>query len=365
MNGTLRLLEENGRAKAIQITFTGEPLTHAPRIEEHAKGPVKATITGRDDRLMLVKRQVEDAVAFLECLYNVDLATEQIEAKYEGENPEEEDKIDVKGMKVGVNERPLPLTFDMLTRAFMAAETSDGPKFQATLVKAARTSLFSQLYIDSFRYSFLLIEALYGEGQFKKAGLKAALKANGSFVAHVSEALRGVMPPKGNHSSDTLILLAGNPAAEAVIDHLVEKRGFYFHGNVKRKDAWRPEEQHHAEALALLALGIAQQIAQDGAAPIFQPELGRRHFQEAMDAGARIVFEVSFTFREPEESFSRNGVLRINTPGTKVTGKQAFAIAQEFLRHFEHDAPVAALEHASCRVQGSGERVFDLTFHAK
>lgn len=150
-----------------------------------------------------------------------------------------------------------------------------------------------------------------------------------------------------------------------MIDHLVEKRGVYFHGNVKRKDAWNPDEQHQAEALALLAVGIAQQIAQEAAAPIFDNAFAKRHFQDAMNAGASIVFEVRFRFREPMEKLSHDGMLRIKTPGTKVTGKQANAIVQPFLQRFEHDAPVAALERASCVVQGSGQKVFDLVFHVE
>jgi hypothetical protein len=137
-----------------------------------------------------------------------------------------------------------------------------------------------------------------------------------------------LLPPKQAGNSDTEALLARKPSAEEVIDHLVEKRGFYFHGNVKRKDAWKPDEQGPAEALALLTVGIAQQIAQEAAAPIFDNAFAKRHFQDAMNAGASIVFEVRFHFREPMEKFSRDGMLRIKTPGTRVTGKQANAIAQ-------------------------------------
>lgn len=363
MSGKCRVLEENGRAKALEITFTGEPVHYAPHVAELSEGPAKLAITGRDDRLMFVKRHVEQAAAFLECLYNVDLATDLIEATYEGETPEEEAEITVKGMKIGANEHPLPLTFDMLTRAFMAAETSDGPSFQATLAKTARNALFSKAYIDSFRYSFLLIEAVFEEGQFKSAGLKTALKSNAAFVAMVRAALADSMPPKQAGNSDTEALLARKSSVEEMIDHLVEKRGFYFHSNVKRKDAWKPDQQGHAEALALVAVGIAQQIAQEAATPIFDDAFAKRHFQDAMNAGASIVFEVRFRFREPEEEFSRDGMLRIKTPGTKVAGRQANAIAQQFLQQFDHDAPVAALERASCVVQGSGQKVFDIVFH--
>lgn len=365
MSGKCRVLEESGLATALEITFTGEPLTNAPRVEKLTRGPAKISITERDRRLIFVNRHIEQAAAFLECLYNVDLATEEIEVKYEGETPEEEDQIDVKSLKMGTRESALPLTFDMITRALMAAETADGPRFQSTLAKAARTALFSKLYIDSFRYSFLLIEAIYGAGQFKKAGLSKALKEHGDFVAIVRAAIADQPLSASKGSNDTAKLLAGNPTAEDVIDHLVKKRGFYFHGNIKRKDAWQPDQQDNANDLAFLAVSIAQGIAQQSADPIFAAEFGKRHFQDAVNAGASIVFEIKFQFRDPEEEFSRTGAMNIRTPGTKVTGKQANAIAAQFLYQFDHDAPVSALESAICTVQGTGQKVFDITFHVQ
>ena len=363
LGGRLRVVEEGGRAKAVEVVFRGEPITNAPHVEELNEGPVKMHIRERDDRIIFVQRHLEQAASFLECLYNIDLATDAIQIKYEGESPDEEDQIAIKSMKMDKVDHLLPLTFDMMTRAFMAAEISDGPTFESTLVKAARNALASQAYIDSFRYSFLLIESTYGNGQFRKPKLLSALNGNLEFVGLVREALTDVMQPEQNNNSDTTALLANNPTSDAVIEHLIDKRGFYFHGNRKRTDAWKPHEQGQAEALALLAIGIAQQISQKAAYPIFEPDFGERHFKDAMAVGAKIVFEITYSFRDIGEDFSRNGNLIINTPGTKVTKKQANDIAKQFLSHFEHHAPVAGLEKATCIVQGTDQQVFDIVFH--
>ncbi len=365
MGGVCRIVEEQGRAKALEITFKDQPVEYAPHFEELTDGPEKAQITVRDPQLMFVKRHLDEAMAYLECFYDIELATDEIEAVYEAEDPREEKKIVIKTMSEGKHTSALPLSFDMITRAIMAAEKMDGPKFAATLASTARKALSQQQFINSFRYSFLLIESLYGKGQFKKAGLKAALKRNAEFKAFVEAALADFIKPKPNHKSDTATLLAGAPSTEDVIDHLVDKRGFYFHGNVRRKDAWKPDDQREAEALALISVGIAQLIAQKAAARMFAPEFEERHFQDAINAGAEIVFEVKFTFQDQGEQFQREDALNIRTPGTKVTGKQANYIAQEFLRRFEHVAPTAALLSAECRVQGSNKKVFDLTFHVK
>lgn len=362
MSGVCNVIEKGGRAKALEIIFSGDPVSYAPLIEELNEG-VRAHITGRDRRLVFIKRHLEQAVAFIECLYDVDLAIGEIAIKYEGETPEEEELINVKGMQVGKHKPVLPLTFDMITRALMAAEHVDGPMFEATLTKSARKALSKQQYIDSFRYSFLLIESEFGQGKFKSAGLKKALRDSKTLISIVQQAVSDVIPARHGHHSETATLLANSPSPELVIDHLVDKRGFYFHGNRRRKDAWKPDEQEAAEALALLAVGIAQLIAQEAASPMFEDELGRRHFEDAMNAGARLMYDVNFQYREPEEGFIRNGSLTINTPGTKVTGKAANAIAQEFLRQFESGSPVGVLESATCSIRGTNQPIFEIRFH--
>lgn len=96
---------------------------------------------------------------------------------------------------------------------------------------------------------------------------------------------------------------------------------------------------------------------------MFAPELKKRHFEDAMHVGAKIVFEIKFKFREPEEEFDRLSRININMPGTKATPRSAFAVAQHFLQVFQHNQPVSALREAECSVQGTGEKVFNLTFH--
>jgi hypothetical protein len=362
--GTCRVVEENGRATALEIVFTDQPLNFAPHIDQLTEGPVKITITGRDQQVAFVKRQLDEAMAFLHCFHDIDLKTDEIQANYEGETPEEEEQIAVKAMSMGKHKPLLSLTFDMLTRAIMAAEKADGPKFEATLASTARKALSEQQFINSFRYSFLLIESLYGEGQFKSAGLKSTLKSNPKFVEVVDAALKDTIKSKPEHTSDTSTLLSGTLTADDVIDHLVDKRGFYFHGNVKRRDAWKPDEQGAAEALALLAISIAQLIAQQAAAPMFEANYANRHFEDAKKVGAEIVFQIKFKFREPEEKFQREHQMNFfRVPGTKVTPRMALKVAQHFFENFEHNLPVAALESAACTVQDSGEKVFDIQFH--
>jgi hypothetical protein len=363
LGGQCRVIERSdGQAEALEVVFAGEPVSYAPSIGR-APGNRFSTINIRDRRLIMLKRYLEDSIAFVECFHNIELATEEIEARYEAEYAAEEAQLPITSWKRGRSDLPLHLTFDMFTRAFMAAEKSAGPRFETTLAASAREALVEERFIDSFRYSFLLIEALYGEGQFKKAGLVRALAGNAAFVAAIRAALRDPHPPGPPDNSPTATFLAGHPTVEDIIGHLVEMRGFYFHGNVQRKDAWKPNEQGTAKTLAFFAVGVVHQVTNQASAPMFAPELARRHFEDASKIGATIVFEVTYKFREPEENFSRGGKMDITTPGTKITPKQANYVAQEFLKYFENTLPAAALESAVCNTKGSSRKVFEIIFH--
>jgi hypothetical protein len=208
----------------------------------------------------------------------------------------------------------------------------------------------------------LLIESLYGEGKFKSAQLKEALKSNSEFTTLVAAALKERIRLKKPKGSDTEKLLTSSPNVDDVIDHLVEKRGFYFHGNIKRKGAWKPQDQGEAEALCMLTLEIAMLISHAAAAPMFEEELSKRHYENAEGGGAIMTMKVDFTFRQHEETFDRNQSVTINVPGTIVTPKSAQYTARQFLALFEHNQPLATLKSARCTVKMTGQKIFDIEF---
>lgn len=361
--GTYRVVEDKGVAKALEVTFSKQPLDLAPSMSQALQGHAKFDIAVRDTRVDPVQQQLKDAMSFLQCYFEVGLATDEIEAFYEGESPEEEELISVKSMQKSPATVPLPLRFDLLTRALMAAEDSIPPRFEATLASSARTAMAAQQFIDSFRYAFLLMESVYGKGQFRSEALKSAFKGDARLMEIVSAAISGHGAFKIKHASDTATLLAGKPSAGDVIDHLVDKRGFYFHGNRRRQDAWKPDEQHSAQALAILMVNIVQLISQDAAQAMFDKCLEIRHHDDAVTSGATLVFDIQFKFREPGETFSRDHSLRVNALGTKVTSENAFGMTKVFCQHFEENFPVAALERAECTLQGTGQKVFTLELY--
>lgn len=361
--GKCRVLEKDGFAVSLEIVFEKQPLEYAPHLQTLNEGIVVANITARDPIVIRVLRQLEHAATFLECIHDIGLRTDEIEMAYEGETTEEEALIAIKGLSNSKHEHVLPLSFDMLTRSIMAAETKDGPMFESTLAKDAREAYGKQEYINSFRYSFLLIESLYGEGQFRKSGLEAALKNNPEFYSFIEKTIAEDKPIFKDQSSDTYNLLNSKPTANQLIDHLVEKRGFYFHGNLKRKNAWKHNDQSAAEPLAFICMAIALHISMKAADDIFQYDLSRRHYDDALSAGAKIVYNIKFNFIEPGEKHQRKHQFNISMPGTKPTPRSAFQAAQQFVEYFQQNLPVSQLTQAECTLSGSDKKIFSLKFY--
>lgn len=361
MGGQLRVISHGKTATGLEIVVSGQSTDSAPKLEHNPSKRVPTTISGRDHLFPFVRQRLKSAFSYLQCYFDIELSDE-VEIFFEPENESEKKHIRISNISRGKETRLLPLTFDYITRAIMTAEKLSGPSFESTLVSAARESARLERFIDSFRYSFLLIESLYGDGKFKNHDLKSALKKSSEFTDMVATALKERVPLKKPKGSETEKLLSSSPHVHEVIDHLVEMRGFYFHGNVKRKDAWTPHNQDKVEALCMLTLDIAMLVSHAAAAPMFADELSQRHFTDAEHAGAIITMRVDFTYREPNDSFDRKGALTFRLPGTTVTSKMPQSVAQQFLAQFEHEAPVAALKSASCSVEKTGQKVFDIRF---
>lgn len=364
LGGTLVPIVEDGVVRAVEVSVSGQPISFAPQWKAERKGQVAGTVSHDDKLQPFVEFQLRDAFTYLQCLFDVEIDLEDIETKFFAETPEEEKALVIHSWKTGKEKSPLILPYDLWTRALLAAEKSAPPHFESTLVHAARAEMLAQRYIDSFRYSFLMLEALYGDGKFKADQLKAAFRASPELVGAITFVLGNEpLKPKKASGSDTEALLSASPTPESIIDHLIEKRGFYFHGNVRRRDAWKPHQQEAAEALSLLALEIAMKISADAAAAIFLPEHSQNHFKNAEKAGAVMTLHVSFEYEEPQQIVPRTAGVNMRVPGTKVTRKLAVYAAQQFLQLFESRTPHANLKKASCVVEGKNLPVFELTFH--
>lgn len=360
--GICRIREEEGLATALEVIFDRQSIDLAPRIEE-AKGEGEIPTFIIDDlNLSLIRVQLEDADAFLRCQFNVGLNLDAAESFYEAETEDEEERIHISRFKAGRYVPPSVLSFEWLAGAIICAETQRGPAFEATLAATAREAMAAERYIDSFRYSFLLIEALYADGKFRSKDLKQALKSNAEFCEAVKEALAGLDIRPEMHASDTKQLIEQGADVATLIDHMVDKRGLYFHGNIRRQDAWRPENQKNAQALAAMGAAIALQISFKSARPMHSPMVAKKFGEYANKAGAKIVYQINFDFRMPEDNIPRRHGFNLKMTGTKPTGLSTVRVMRYFLDFFEKHAPMGRLERVVCLVEDTGQLVFEMNF---
>jgi hypothetical protein len=363
MDGEFRLVSDGDKIIAFEVEFHGKSTALAPEIKSPAEDSAQNHITIRDDLQPFVEMQLRDMLSYIQCYFDVEISIDEIEVSYFAENDEEREKLHVHRWQELKSNRPLALSYDYFTRAIMAADNGSAPVFEATLVTAARKALNEEKFIDSFRYSFLLIEATYGDGKFRTAQLRDAFKTNQELQVIVETVLKEPLKPKYGFASKTKSLLATKPSSDQILDHLVEMRGFYFHGNANRRRSWRPQDQKSAEILSLIAVDIAMAISHSAAAPMYAEEFSKRHFDDAKRIGAIMTNEIRFTYSEPGEESPRSGQININVPGTRATGKMAMYVAQKFFERLDEVAPTAILRAATCSIRDTNQPIFDMRFH--
>ncbi len=357
--------DEDGLVTAIEFEKSGCPIELAFRIDDTLEGPVKATITGDDYFVAEVRDHLDRAFSYLQCYFSTELELNRISIHHEAETDEEAERIVVHSFELGKQEdRPLPITYDFITRAIMAAENGDAPQHEASLAHLARENLGSERYIDSFRYSFLLIETMYGNGESRQNQLISALESHTRFVEIIEQEVATWRRPKNGHHSETDNLLTGNSTTHSVIEHLVKRRGHYFHANKRKPKAWSSKSQKEAESLAWFAVGIAQAIGHDAAEPMFAEKYGQRHFDEAGQMGAHVTMKIEYLYRIPEQEFIRKRELVAKLPGTKVTTQMAMRMLQNAMTHFEHNEPVGTIHSITARAE-DGSDVFTVRFHTE
>lgn len=363
LGGECRLVENNGVITAIEYTKAGLSTDLAFAIERTPHEKSKLTITGKDDFLIIVRDHLRRAFSYLQCFFDTDRSFGDVEIYHEAESPDEIAKIDVSHFQYGRKERgPLPLSFDMVTRSLMAAADHEGPEFISSLIGNAREAGSEKRHIDAFRFAFLLVEALFGGGKFKSKQLTAEFLASSQLTTAIQRVIddwktRPVITP-----SETLTLMDSGPTVEQVVAHLVEMRGHYFHGNLAKKHPWHPSKQEEADAIAWLAVSIAQLISTDAAAEMFAEEYTARHFDDAGAVGAHVLMKITYHYRVPEDDFIHRRRLNFRISGTKPTTNMAMEAAYRSLENFKHGLPIGRLHSVMGNDAASGAEVFFIRF---
>ncbi|WP_295192284.1 hypothetical protein [uncultured Brevundimonas sp.] len=358
--GTVTLVEKDGLVSGVKITFSGQSVQLAPEVTKLDQGKVKANISFKDGALHKhVEQRLNRALSFVQCFFPIELALGAVKTEFEAEDKAEEACIGLTEFSRRNQIHTTDISFDMFSRAMWASDNGFDASFIASLNIQARNSLSEERYINSFRYSFMAIEAEYGNGQFKSDKLKDALKRSSDFKGVLEKGVEASrsMPSRTRSSSDDII---GSGDLDAVIDHIVDRRGHYFHGNRKKRGAWLPNEQQEAEALAILGVNVLSAIAVEHAAPMFDDGLSKRHYDEAVWSGAQVMLVVIFHYRRRDMPFLDRGTLRMNYPGNKPSPLMALDALKNFIAEFEKGDPRCELVDAKCVDQATGLEVFKI-----
>jgi hypothetical protein len=361
----MTLVSDGDLVNALTFTFTGQPTSLAPTLTDPTKRGKVPTITVNDPLHAVLRQQVRNGFSFIQAMFHVQVAFDRTEAEYEGETPEEKDAIAISHFTYGeADERPLALTYDFFTRAMMAAELPYDERYRlfATLTGHAREASKDGRFIDAFRYYFLLLDALFSEGQFKKAGLEKAFKGNAVLMDAIKSATADFREDRTRPATPTGTFMRCRPMPEEIAEHLIERRGHYFHSNRLKPGAWSPDKQDEARDLSWLCSMICFYLSEEFSAPMFADELGPRHFEEAKKAGAIIVLTIDYTYVDDDGSEPKKGRTNINLPGTMVTRKTATEMTQNFVQNFIESQPASSLIHAICRESKTGKPIFEITY---
>jgi hypothetical protein len=343
--------------KALVVTFRNQSTEMAPTITQLHQGAIKAEITVKGDLEALGRRIVKRFVDYANLYFSLDVDTDAMEAEYVPVNDEERTRIGLYTIKA-TRERPLShLPFNMLAQAFLAGESSDDPSFASRMFSLAREAIIGEQYIDAFRYSFLLFEALHGRGKFRIRELIRALLENNAFKTIIFEAIKAFEHESIPTQSAARTLVKSYPTPETLTAYLVDRRGFYFHGNLSHSNAWHPDRQQEAKPLAEVCIQIAGRVSRYYAQAMFTPEINARFISNAKSHGATMTIQVQVRFIDSQNT-QQSRMLEFEVPGTTATSLLAIRINQHFLTWAEAELGSAKLLSAIARDKASGIEIF-------
>lgn len=357
-HGAVVELEREGQEVThIVVTFHDRPVSLAPELTTSNLASVTTSIEMRDGLQIIASQIVSRFQHFLNIHHTLEIDLNDVEVEFVPTDDEEKSKINIFGIKTTNASPKSRISFSMVSQAFFATESNDDPSFTVSFLQLARQASLERRYIDAFRYCFLLFEALYGEGKFKTPQLVEAMMSHSDFVALVAQTIADFRTDPLHRRSKAKKLAQDNPEPRAMIEYLVARRGFYFHGNVKRRDTWRPDQQQTAEALSDFTMFLALAVADSMAGAMFSPEMGKRYFENAKQFGAIMPILIRYKLRD-EHDFVRDQSLRMNTPATVATNDLAMRVHLQFLQWAQTELHGTSLVSLIAIDEATGDELF-------
>ena len=239
--GTFKIVQKNGKAIAFRVEFSGKP--------SDVFSVVDGIQSVTDFRWNEIRRFYVRLKSYLQCVTEIDFDPTEVYAHYIGETDDEKKQIPLYKMAItrGEGRRTKKiLDHEIVAAAVFASYKDDvqAPYFIGELKRMSRRSKREGYYVDSFRYDFLIIETLYGKGNFKSKQLEDSLKSEKQLLDILMTAKERTKLTIETIKDDTDTLIVSSCSAEDLVKHIVRKRGYYFHGTKRmiRSDNWNIEE---------------------------------------------------------------------------------------------------------------------------
>ena len=350
----------DGAATALILLFRNQSTDVAPSVDQ-LDGPIKAQINIKGDVEAAGRRIAQRFSDYINLYFVVPIDLKAMEAEYIPADDAERAAMQMYGFKTKMEQRNPPLPFDLMAQAFFAVESDEDPSFASHMTRLAREALIAGQDIDAFRYGFLLIEALYGNGKFQTRDLVRELLDNADFRPMIEHTIAAIQHDPVHRGSVAKTTIAQHGTADTLIKHLIDRRGFYFHGNLKRKDAWRPDKASEARPIAEIVVDLAGQIAASFGSAMFEGDINTRYMNNARSHGAIMTIQVQFHFID-DNGLRRTGSMEFEAPGTQATSKLAIKVNGHFLRWAETELSSETLLSARGVVKETGVEVFRTEF---
>lgn len=350
----------DGAATALVLLFRNQPTEMAPSIDK-LSGPIKAQINIKGGIESIGRRIAQRFSDYINLYFVVPFDLKAMEAEYIPSDDAERAAMQMFSFKSKMEQQNPPLPFDLMAQAFYAVESDEDPSFVSHMTQLTREALIAGQDIDAFRYGFLLIEALYGNGKFQTRDLVRELLDSADFRPMIERTIAAIQHDPVHRDSVAKATIAKHGTAEAPIKHLVDRRGFYFHGNLKRKDAWRPDKASEARPIAEIVVDLAGQIAASYGSAMFGANVNTRYMSNARSQGAMMTIQVQFHFVD-NNGIRRTGSIEFDAPGTRATSNLAIKVNGHFLQWAETELRGETLVSARGVVKETGVEVFRTQF---
>ena len=289
--GLFRVKTEAGKVNAFEVEYSGKP-------SDYFGSRKDGVLSVNDKRWTRMRYFFAHLKGFIQLESEANFEPTEVFAHYDSENEVEKKEIRVQKMVIekGEDRRVRrPLDHELLGAAVRASYFGGVglPPFVGELKSMSRRSKREGRYADSFRYSFLIVDTLYGKGQFKTNQIVKALSSNEEFVNALNVARYKFVYLAENARDETERLLARDCPIEDLIRHIVKQRGVYFHGTneLKRTGDWGNVE---ARKLCELMSRTTDEICRVRLTPIFGDSQWNWYQRNAARSGTLVDVVVEF-----------------------------------------------------------------------